>query len=77
MFSRCVRELHDSSISVDVDHLKESSEGLIALKGREVQALHAVAEAEGNLVIGERRVLGGVEGAEPQPHVVLGEASCT
>ncbi|KAJ1281093.1 hypothetical protein BS78_04G281700, partial [Paspalum vaginatum] len=45
-----------------------------AAEGREVEPRHVAAEAERRLVVGERRVLGGVEGAEPQPRAVLGEA---
>jgi hypothetical protein len=43
-------------------------------EGWEVEARRVAAEAEGRLVVGERRVLGGVEGAEPQPRPVPGQA---
>jgi len=44
-----------------------------AAEGREVEARRVAAEAEGRLVVGERRVLGGVEGAEPQPRPIPGQ----
>ena len=48
---------------------------VVAAEGQEVEARHVAAEVEGGLVVGERRILGDVEGAEPQPCAVLGEAS--
>jgi hypothetical protein len=44
-----------------------------AAEGWEVEARRVAAEAEGRLVVGDRRVLGGVEGAEPQPRSVPGQ----